>query len=342
MSMGNVTAEPDANRAIRDGAGLVDRSARGKLTLGGTDRVSFLHAVTTNDVVHLSVGRGCYSALLTPQGRMRADMRIYMLEDALLLDLEPQLAGLVAQKLDQMVFTEDVQIRDVTLAFGWIGVYGARAAAVIGAVLGNEDELRALDLLAYANRFVEGETLRVVRSDYIGTDGFEILIPVGLLAAVRARLVAAGGQIVPAEALETARIEAGTPVFGIDLDEDIIPLEAGIEARAISFEKGCYPGQEVIVRVLHRGHGRVARKLVGLRVAADVAPARGDRISAGGRDVGFVTSAARSPAAGSIIALGYVHRDFIEPGTNVSIMAGGGPLSAVVAALPFYSAVRQR
>jgi hypothetical protein len=129
-------------------------------------------------------------------------------------------------------------------------------------------------------------------------------------------------------AIEAARIEAGYPVFGIDMTDDTIPLEAGIEDRAISMTKGCYVGQEVIIRVLHRGHGRVVRKLVGLRVDGTL-PLRGARLSAGDREIGSITSAARSARLGAI-ALGYVHRDFINAGTQISVETPDGVAPATV------------
>ena len=128
-------------------------------------------------------------------------------------------------------------------------------------------------------------------------------------------------------AAEVCRIEAGHPPFGQDMDEDTIPLEAGIEDRAISQTKGCYVGQEIIIRVLHRGHGRVARRLVSLTLDADAA--RGDRLFAGDREVGFVTSFARSPRLGAI-ALGYAHRDFVAPGTALTVNTSGGRREARV------------
>jgi folate-binding protein YgfZ len=131
--------------------------------------------------------------------------------------------------------------------------------------------------------------------------------------------------------VDALRIEGGVPMFHQDMDEDTIPLEAGIESRAISMTKGCYVGQEVIVRVLHRGHGRVARRLVGLRLDGNAVPSRGAPIRAGERDAGAVTSAVFSPALQQPIALGYVHRDFVEPGTAVTIDG----VTGAVAALPF-------
>ena len=125
--------------------------------------------------------------------------------------------------------------------------------------------------------------------------------------------------------LEAARIEASYPVFGVDMTADTIPLEAGIEDRALSLTKGCYVGQEVIIRVLHRGHGRVARRLVRLQVEGD-APQKDAKVFSGDREVGFITSSAKSPRLGAI-ALGYVHRDFVEPGTAVEIDLGEGARS---------------
>ena len=143
---------------------------------------------------------------------------------------------------------------------------------------------------------------------------------------------AAGAKDVTADAVEVTRIEAGRPEFGADMDEHTIPLEAGIESRAISYTKGCYVGQEVIIRVLHRGHGRVARRLVGLLGAdAHGTLARGMRIEAERKLIGSITSAVVSPRLRRPIALGYVHRDFAEPGTVLQVTedAAGAPSCSV-------------
>src|SRR5262249_34557841 len=130
---------------------------------------------------------------------------------------------------------------------------------------------------------------------------------------------------------EVIRIEAGIPKFNRDMDADTIPLEAGIESRAISFSKGCYVGQEVIIRVLHRGHGRVARKLAGLVAQGKLEPSIGSTVTSNGREIGTVTSAAISPTLERPIALAYLHRDFLDKGTMV--MVGGEEAS--VEPLPF-------
>ncbi len=151
---------------------------------------------------------------------------------------------------------------------------------------------------------------------------------------------------------DVLRIEAGVPTFLVDMTGDTIPLEAGIEDRAISFTKGCYVGQELIVRVTQRGGGRVAKKLVGLALDGDAsavasldgtrersAPASGAPIHAGDRAIGHVTSAVFSPRLGRVIALGYVHRDFVSPGTHLEVLDGAMRRPAVVTPLPFVAPV---
>jgi folate-binding protein YgfZ len=183
--------------------------------------------------------------------------------------------------------------------------------------------------------------LIVAATRELGLPGFDLYAPPPVLIDVRRALIEAGAVEADAATWHVLRLEAGTPAFGIDMDEDTIPLEAGIEHRAISFTKGCYVGQEIVVRVLHRGHGRVARRLVGLMATGEEpgagrpAVAGGDVLAAGGRDVGRVTSAAFSPRLGRSIALGYVHRDLAEPGSLLQARHDGDLVPLTVAALPF-------
>jgi folate-binding protein YgfZ len=249
------------------------------------------------------------------------------------MDLPGAVAAAVGERLAQFVFSEDVEVANVTASQAEPGVYGPDAARVLAAVTGLDPALLA-DMPLFANRRViaAGATALLVRSDEVGVPGFDLVIDVAATGRVVDGLRAAGAIQVSGEAAEVCRVEAGRPAFGVDMDTDTIPLEAGIEDRAISLTKGCYVGQEIIIRVLHRGHGRVARKLVGIALEASAsAPARGAAIRSGDRDVGVVTSAVVSPALGRPIALGYVHRDFTNPGT--AVQAGDTP--GVVAALPF-------
>jgi folate-binding protein YgfZ len=304
-------------QALREGAGLIDRSGRGRLRLTGPDRRSYLQGLLTNDIERLEAGHGCYACLLTAQGRMIADMYVMELGDAILMDLEGDVSAKVFAHLEQFIITEDVQVEDVSASLAQIGVFGPAATTVLSRVLGPLDALRPLE-----NRSTtwNGRSLTVVGRDDVGVEGFDLVIDRDATADLVVAIREAGAIVVAGAAVETCRIEAGHPVFHKDMTEDTIPLEAGIEDQAISLTKGCYVGQEIIIRVLHRGGGRVARRLVGLALPSDAAvPASGDLIRVGDREIGRVTSATWSPSTQRPIALGYVHRDFVTPGTRVQL-----------------------
>ncbi len=315
---------------MRGGAGLIERSDTGRIALTGADRRSYLQGLLTNDVEALAPGAGCYAAMLTAQGRMITDMRVLELGDAIQLDVPRALTQAVYDHLDRFVFNEDVKVEDITRVRAEIGLYGPAALDIL--VKAGVDVGAPAALYGNTRVRIAGVDARLVRSDDFGIPGFGIIVASTDAPAVMAALAATGGIPVEESDLETVRIESGRPRFGADLDTDIIPLEAGIEGRAISRSKGCYVGQEVIVRVQDRGQGKVARRLVGLTLdAAAPIPERGAPIESAGRAVGRVTSAAWSPSLARPIALGYVHRDFVEAGTHVLVAGSAG----LVVALPF-------
>jgi tRNA-modifying protein YgfZ len=327
----------DGYRTIREAAALVTDAPRGRIAVSGKDRASYLHGLLTNEIEGLQPGSGCYAAWLTPQGRMIADMHVLEAGDMILLDVPAGVRELVLERLDQFLFSEDVQLADVTDALRSVAVHGPRALDAVERTIALGERRAATEWPEYRNQRAEfaGHPVVVARIDQLGVPGFTIYVDAPQEADLIAALGKAGAVRVSDAAFEAARIEAGYPIFDIDMNDDIIPLEAGIEGRAISFTKGCYVGQEVIIRVLHRGGGRVARRLVGLRLHDEAAPPpRGTRIHGGGRDVGFVTSAAQSPRLGTI-ALAYVHRDFVTPGTQVEIERDEGRTTGTVSALPF-------
>jgi folate-binding protein YgfZ len=318
--------------AARHGAAIVDRADRARAVISGSDRRSYLHGLLTNDIAALSAGHGCYAAYLTPQGRMIADLWVYELGDVILLSFAREVKETIISKLDQFVFSEDVQIGDVTETFGHLAVIGPRSGAAAAAVLAGVSAQTLAALSEHGNLRADflGDAAIVLRVTDTGEPGFDILVPAARQDELRSALRKAGALDAGPAVAEAIRIEAGIPKFHRDMDEETIPLEAGIESRAISLTKGCYVGQEVIIRVLHRGHGRVVRKLVGLTLDGLV-PEAGAVVKVDEREIGHITSAAMSPALKRAIALAYVHRDFVEPETRVSV--GGAP--AVVTALPF-------
>jgi len=220
-------------------------------------------------------------------------------------------------------------VRDITGERAEVGLYGPAAATVASTVLRPTIDLSSLPVYGSVVVRHGDHDVLVVRSDEPGVSGFDFIADAAAVASLADALRLAGAVDVGRVAADAVRIEAGRPRFGDDMDEETIPLEAGIEDRAISRTKGCYVGQEVIVRVLDRGQGRVARHLVGLELASPVE--RGAVIAAGDRDSGRITSVAYSPALDRWIALGYVHRDHASEGT--AVIVSGRPAS--VRRLPF-------
>lgn len=325
--------------AARRRAGLIDRSDLARIVVSGQDRASYLNGLLTNDIAALGAGQGCYAAYLTPQGRMIADLRVYELGDVILVTLLRDVKDTVLSKLDQFIFSEDVQLGDVTQTFAQIAVVGPEAHASVARVLrlADGDGLAALPEHGNLRSQFAAQPAIVLRTTDTGEPGFDVLVDASVADRLIEALHAAGVESVDRETADVLRVESGVPRFHRDMDEDTIPLEAGIEANAISFTKGCYVGQEVIIRVLHRGHGRVARRLVGLTLEGSSIPPAGAPVLAAEREVGHVTSAVASEALRKPIALAYVHRDFTEAGTAVSVDGAQG----VVTSLPFVEREKQ-
>jgi folate-binding protein YgfZ len=336
---------PDHYRALKETTGVVRRVDRGRIAVTGADRADYLQGLLTNDILALDDGWGCYAAYLTPQGRIIADVELFNLGDKLLLDVHGSVKDMLVQRLDELVFAEDVDVVD--WSEGWVGftIVGPTAEQCLASVLAESSSVvgggvipKAFDDHECRLLLRMGTSLVVSRTDPFGAMGFDLWVERSGALELWNRLIEVGCTEVDAAATDVVRIENGRPGFPADLNVEIIPLEAGIEDRAVSFTKGCYVGQEVIVRVLHRGRGRVSRKLTGLTMHQLVDP---PPLSAGAplwhdnEVVGEMTSAGFSPAAGAVLGLGYVKRDWLEPGTLLEVTTGLSRVPAVVTALPF-------
>lgn len=313
--------------ALREHAALVALPWLDRLAVVGGDRVDFLQGMLSNDVKTLAVGTGCPALLLTEQGKVVADLTVLATEDAILLDgMASALAGAKAA-LERFVVADDVEIGPAAEA--------PKAFALIGPEFGTV--LDRLGLVAsdapydHAQRASGGFACHVVRVPGPGAGGVVCWVATDAAAAWTEHCRAIGGVSLAApEVFDVLRIESGVPWHGRDVTADTLALEA-LYDTAISFKKGCYLGQEVMERVTARGH--VNRKLVGLAMSDDVVPDPGARLFAAERDVGWVTSAVRSWRLGHAIALGYVRREHLEPGTVLTLGVGGP--SVTVRALPF-------
>lgn len=313
--------------ALRNAAGILDFSGRGRLCLTGTDRKSFLHGQVTNEVKGLKPGQGCYAALITAKGKMVSDLNIFCLENEILLDFEPGLTAKVRERLEHFIIADDVQVTDVAPDYALLSIQGPRAGEVIRQLEWG------VDLPAAKLRFIShlSDTLGecyLMDQPRLSTIGFDLFVPTPSLRPVAERLAGIiktlDAHFCGWDAYNVARIESGIPRFGVDMDESIMPPEAGLEEIAISYSKGCYIGQEIISRI--RTYGQVAKVLRGMRLKKETSiPKRGDKLFKDGREAGFITSAAFSPVWNATIALGYVRREFNSLGAELTLEAGDGP-----------------
>ncbi len=302
---------------VRDGCGIVDRSDRGKLALTGSEAKVFLQGQVTNDTERLTPGTGCYAAFLTPKGKMLGDLRILDAGDELLLDTERSALQGLFNLIRRFSIGFDVTLHKRTLERGLLSLIGPRSAEIAGvSELPNTEH-------AHVTTAIDGVEVRVIRTG----DGVDVLCDSTDTPAVHDALLRSGASAVGEEAAECVRIESGRPRYGVELDDSVIPQEAGLNARAVSFTKGCYVGQETVARLYYRG--KPNRHLRGLRCEAPVAP--GDAVRLGEKAVATVASAAVSPRLGPI-ALALVRRE-AEPGSGVHIGETG--VEATVVDLPF-------
>lgn len=307
-------------RTVTDACGLLDRAERGKLALSGPDAKTFLQGQVSNDVEALSPGQGCYAAFLTPKGKMLGDLRILDAGDELLLDTERVALQDLFNMIRRFSVGYEVELHKRTLERGLLSLLGPGAEKVIGKAGELAGELAAEHSHALAS--IEGVQARVIRTDL----GVDVLCESGDCEAVRGALVDAGAVTVSEAVAECLRVEQGRPRYGLDLDDSVIPQEAGLNARAVSFTKGCYVGQETVARLHYRG--KPNRHLRGLRLSEPAAT--GDEVTFDGRPVGRVGSVARSPRFGPI-ALAIVRRE-APVGSRVAV---GARVSGEVAELPF-------
>lgn len=320
--------------ALRRTAMLVDRSHRGRTSFEGDQRVETLTGLVTNDVGALSAGTGQYAAALTPRGKIIADIRIFAREHELLVDVPVRAAASWNATVRKYVNPRATRYADRTEVLSDVGVFGVRARSIVAALTGaNADTLAALAPFAHMATECDGIPMLVARAPDIGVEGYDLFMPADTVGEIWRRAMDLGAVPTGLEAWEIARVEAGRPEWGIDIDESTIPQEANLdELHAISYTKGCYTGQETVARVHFRGH--VNRHLRGLTYAAESAVPRAALLfDEHDKPVGDVRSSAVSPRLGGI-AIAMVRRE-IAPGAHVRVRWDGAELSASVLTLPF-------
>jgi len=326
-------------RTLIESCGLIDRSARGKLVLTGAGAVEFLNGQVTNELGDLHPGEGCYAAFLTHKGKMLGDLRILAVgEDPagapteLLLDTERVALQGLFDMIRRFKVGYEVQLHKRTLETSLLSLIGpsAREVAARASATAEETTMPNVGALALPDTEhahlparIAGRAVRLVSAaEPLGVD---VLCDAADRETVHEALLAAGAQPASEAAAEIVRVEHGRPRYGVDLDETVIPQEAGLNERAVSFTKGCYVGQETVARLYYKG--KPNRHLRGLRMSEPVPP--GAELRLGERVVGRLTSSVVSPRLGPI-GLALIRRE-VDPGATVTV--GESADSALVSEL---------
>jgi tRNA-modifying protein YgfZ len=303
-------------RAATEAVALLDRSERGKLAVSGPQAAEFLDSLLSNDIAGLRPGGGIDATLLTHKGRMLAEVRVLCTEDELALDTERVSLQALFDALQRFRVGYDIEVHKRTLALGLLSLIGPGSDGALA------NPPNAAEHAHHSTR-LDGHAVRVIRSDV----GIDVLCESEHTAAVSAALERAGAVAIEEAVAEAIRIEHGRPRFGVDIDEDTMPQEAGIHERSVSYSKGCYIGQETVARLYWKG--RPNRQLRGLRLSEPLAP--GTPLLQGDKQVALVGSVTSSPRVGPI-ALALVRR---EAEAGALLATADGAIHATVVDLPF-------
>src|SRR5262245_9787621 len=314
----------------RRGVGLLDRRDFGVLELTGRDRATFLHALLSNEIKALGPGQGCAATLLDVHGKVQVVVFVWVADDRIFVVTPPAMAEKVAEALDHYLFAEKVVIRDASPGTALFVLAGPAARSTTERLTGASPPEKVWSHVT--TRLGETPVRLVSGGGETGEAEVWIMCPLADAAKVTEALREAGVSLIGPEAFETLRIEAGTPRFGRDVGDTVLLPEIPFESL-LSHTKGCYPGQEVVVRIRDRGH--VNRMLRGLALEGNQVPAIGAEVVADDATIGKVTSAAWSFGLSCPIALAFVRRQHAEPGTRVSVRSSGNAAAAIVSALPF-------
>ncbi|MDP3939760.1 MAG: aminomethyltransferase family protein [Deltaproteobacteria bacterium] len=324
--------------AVRNHAGVADLSHRGLWRLSGPDAERFLQGILTNDIASLRQGQGCYALSLTGRGKIVSEVIVLRRSSDFLMHAPAETREAGFASLDRYLVGDDAALTNEGEALGMLGLFGPAAPLVAAGVLGGA--VAELPDHHFVERPFAGATVLLAGASWTGEKGFEIIAPAatlpGLWGSLLERIAAEGGRAVGGAALDTLRIEAGYPRGGVDFGEDTLPQTAGLE-KALDHKKGCYRGQEIVLRVHTKG--QVKHLLMGLLLddGGAVLPPHGTKLERNGTEIGWITSAALSPTLKRPLALGYLDRDARAPGTRVEVKTTPAG-AATVAELPFYGA----
>ena len=324
--------------SLRDTCGLLGLGDRGRLCLTGVDRKSFLHGQITQDIKSLCFGHGAFAALVDAKGKIQSDLNVYQLKDEILLDFEKGYTQTIMQRLQQYLVSEDVEIVDPSGFYTLFSLQGPKSPQVLKNLF---PDIVVPEKTWHFRELDNGDgSLYICRRPRFGSEGFDLFIPESIQEGLRLQFMAAvelqGGSEVGQLASDLARIQAGVPKMGVDMTPANLVQETGLASSMISFQKGCYIGQEVISRI--RTVGKVNQSLC--RLSLESAPSSSGKMSAAlmvdDKQAGTVTSLAKIPGQSTqMLGLGYVKRAFLEDFDSLCLMRNdGGPVKVQILGQP--------
>ena len=323
-SYGDAVAE---HLACRESAVVIDLSHRGNLCFSGPDTEEFLHRMLSNRVKELKHGEGAYNTFLTRQGKFISDLYMYKSETFVVAAVAPGMADTLAEEIDRFIIMDQVEVVDETENSFCFGLFGPSSRDIL-----SEAGMGELSLEEHGHA-MSGDVV-VARELWTGEDGYLLMGPRENADSVWRSLSDAGAKPAGVAAFESLTLEAGVPLFGKDMTSAVNPMQAGLEEKAIDFEKGCYIGQEVIAKIKYLG--QVNRGLVGLKVSGETTPEAGAAVYFDEKKIGSITRSAYCPTVNAVLAFSYLPRTQMEPGTEVRVACRGDDAKATVESLPFY------
>lgn len=316
----------------RDHAALLDLSDEGWISAKGPDTKTYLHKMTSNDIESIRDGAGQHGLYLTAQGKILSELHVYQ-SDAKTLHLQvPNVsAAMVLQRFDMFVLNNDVTLEDCASGRVLLSVQGPKADEILKSLGGTLGETP----LSHTSWDLDGASCVLIRRARLGSKGFDLVIPKEqatlVVETVKKAVEEHGGGVIGADAAEVLRVSAAVPAFGSEINDEILPQEAYLEQTAISFDKGCYPGQETVAKIKYRG--RVNRHLVKFEIEGESVPGERPIVEKDGKKVGLLTSAIQIPES-TIVGLGYV-KNSVDLGSEVDIVCGENPIKAKVSVWPY-------
>ena len=323
-SYGDALAE---HLACRESAVVIDLSHRGNLCFSGPDTEEFLHRMLSNRVKELKPGEGAYNTFLTRQGKFISDLYMYKFETFVVASVAPGTADTLAEEIDRFIIMDQVELTNETETSFCIGLFGPESREIIAKAGMGEPSPEEHGHTTSGN-------MMIARELWTGEDGYLLMGPRENADSAWRALSDAGAKPAGVAAFESLTLEAGVPLFGRDMTSAVNPMQAGLEEKAIDFDKGCYIGQEVIAKIKYLG--QVNRGLVGLKVSGETTPEAGAAVYSDEKKIGSITRSAYCPTLDAVLAFSYLPRAQMEPGTEVSADCKGTDARATVETLPFY------